>query len=463
MSKRVQDITPGSRRSIRDIPVEHRAAMTATMPNKRIRTAVREEEEEEVREAKERDKPVQIRRMPMTPPPRAKKKKRRGFGLLISLLIIVLIAGVAYGASIYMAHASFTLIPKTIPVAVNGVYVGKNPASGTAVSYELTPFSRTVSEIVPASEGASVSVKAQGKMILYNTYSIQSQSLVAGTRVANETGKIYRLASSAVIPGYTRSSAGTITPGNITVTVVADQAGDTYNVSRTASGGDYKIVAYQGTARAGGFYGRLSTDIAGGFIGKRKTVSPAVLSSTTATLQSRLRADLIAEAQKNVPEGRVFYDTGYILVFGTPVVGGTEPNTAAISAEGTLYAITFDRQELAAALGGETAISSFRSLPYSTVGMDELSFTLNNEKDFAPNRGLANTLIFKLEGNFKLSGEIPTEELKAKLAGISLSESTDVLREYSPVIAEGSRGELIPPWASRIPADTSKISITIDE
>ena len=46
---------------------------------------------------------------------------------------------------------------------------------------------------------------------------------------------------------------------------------------------DFSIVAYKGTPRYTTMYARIAGDITGGFVGKKKTVNPGTLASTTAT------------------------------------------------------------------------------------------------------------------------------------------------------------------------------------
>ena len=57
-------------------------------------------------------------------------------------------------------------------------------------------------EIVEATAEKEVSQKASGKIIIYNNYSTVSQRLINNTRFEANSGKIYRINSSIVVPGY---------------------------------------------------------------------------------------------------------------------------------------------------------------------------------------------------------------------------------------------------------------------
>jgi hypothetical protein len=63
-----------------------------------------------------------------------------------------------------------------------------------------------------------------------------------------------------------------------------------------------------------------------------------------------------------------------------------------------------------------------------------------------------------------LKGVVPAEELKHKLAGLSLSDTRAVFASYNPVIdITKSFGELFPSWTSSVPKDEKRISLIIKD
>jgi hypothetical protein len=366
----------------------------------------------------------------------------------------------SFALSGHFATASFTIVPKSVPVTVNGVYV--IPATATAASplaYGIMTIIGNASTTVPATLGKNIQTKAAGSVTLYNAYSSQSQKLVAGTRLADDSGLIYRLTSTTVIPGYT-SSAGNIIPGSIAASIVADQPGTNYDISSSDPLSDFKVVAYKGTPKYAGFYARLTSNIIGGWNGARTTVAPNTLASTTADLSATLSASLRAKAVQSVPSGSITYPGAYAQSFTAPTVASVGSNSANIAITGTLYSLIFKISDLASMLASSSSTDLFGSSPYDTPGLDTLSFSIANPNTFSAAK--KTSLVAKISGSFKLVGSVPVSELKKALAGASLADTENILKKYASVIdIQDSFGDMAPPWVSRVPSDVSRITINV--
>lgn len=386
------------------------------------------------------------------------RKRRRWPWAVVGVVAAAAAAG--YASSAYFSRATFDIVPVIIPVSTNTTVVASKSAASSTIAYETARFDASASASVPAINGPYVSTKATGTVTVYNAYSGQSQRLIAGTRLSNDSGLVYRLTGSVVVPGYT-TPKGSIIPGAVSTTIVADQPGPDYNISKSDSLSDFRIVAYKGTPKYQGFYARLASDFTGGFTGNRKTVNPSVLASTTANLKAAIAAELLAKAKAAVPAGYVMYDKGYTLSFPAPSVNGTTADTATVTLSGTLYGVMFKETDLVKKLAPD-ATAKFDGSAYTTPGLASLSFTIANQSDFSPARG--STLIARLKGDFALVGTVPTEELKRKVAGLRLSETKKVLEFYGAVIdVTKSSGELFPSWASSVPTDQNRITVVIND
>lgn len=450
MPRRVEDIVPGDHRSIRDIPIG--LAQPSRHPSSRESTSAHSHHHKD-----EREIPIhKISLAPVMPPaPRRRKPSKFKRFAVIMVGIVVVLAGAAFLASQSFARATFTIVPRTIPITINKVYVASATTTDSTAGYETITVSLSASTTVPSSPGPAVSLKARGDVTLYNAYQSQPMRLVAGTRLANGSGKIYRLTSSVVIPGYTISS-GTTVPGKVGATIVADQAGETYNMYRTDSADDLEIVAYKGTAKYGKVYARTVSDISGGFVGKRSIVSQSVMASTSAILEKQLSSSLQSELIRKVPGDRIMYDTGRITSFTSPSVDGGG-SSSSVSIRGTMIGVVFNKSDLVKNLAGEREIGSFGHFTYDVSGLPELNVRLANPKDLSSQKKSA--LIFNIQGNLKLIGSVPIDELKRKLSGITLADTADVIKSYSQVIETGT-GEINPPW-SKVPSDPGRISVVI--
>jgi hypothetical protein len=466
MPRRVEDIVRSDRRSIRDIPQEKSSASEK-------RSAKFERPKEPVKEEKPREvslhklkvtAPIHVGNAGKAPVNHAKRKAVRAkiWWAAATFVVVTVVIITGYIASIYFSRATFTIAAVTMPVPVDTTIVATATSSAGYLSYKTITVNGNAQVAVPATTGIFSAAKAKGSITIYDSYSKDPQRLNAGTRLSSDsTGLIYRLTGSVVVPGYKTSPTGTIIPGSLTVPVIADQNGDEYNISKS-EGTTFKVVGYLGTPRYGSFMGKIATNITGGFSGQKKTVDKTLLASTTESLQAALTTELLAKAKSLVPDGYIMYDSAYKASFPPVALSGTSTNSATVIQKGTLYGIVFSRNDLTVKLAGAEKVNSFNTFPYRAPGLESLSFTITNSKDFSP--ATQNTLIAKVKGDMTLIGIVPVDVLKHKLAGLPLGETSAVLKSYSPVIdVAKSTGELFPSWSMSVPKDESRISVVVKQ
>ena len=471
MPRKVQDIIPAERRTIREVKPAPRVQKTTRTKKRvtevdgvedvpiRIDNRIDDNEKEKVIESIRLSKAeMPERRMPITPPIGEFEQKRRNIWKwpIITLVAVLAVGLVGYFGSTYYSQATFTVTPKVIPVSVNSTYVAQ--PTGNDLVYQVVSIKRSATTTVSASNGPVTNTKATGKVTFYNTYSSQSIRLIAGTRLSGTNGLMYRLSSSIVIPGYTKPS-GTIIPGKISANISADQAGQQFNIADIDQNGEFKIVAYSGSPKYSAVYAKAVTAIAGGFSGVKKVISPQTMASTTAKLKSDLTNTLMKEVESKIPEGYIVYDKNFTTSFSSPIIGGGDTKTASVSIDGTINAIAMPKSKLIETFAGSQTVALFSPFMYTSPGLENIDVTITNIKDFSPTKKGA--LVLKAKGEFKIVGSIPIEDLKSKLAGVSLSKSEEIFKSYSAVIESGS-GELAPPWAN-IPTDLNKIKVVVEE
>lgn len=478
MPRKVEDIIPKEKRTIREVTSPTRSAISATANTtaKKKKKVIELDGEEQVpihlgeidnridsktkarveeqMEGSKVDFPV--RRMPITPPASEyeTKKKKIWKWPVITIVAVVIVGVIGYFGSAYYSQATFTVAPKVVPVTINSTYVAQ--PSGNGLVYEVISVKSSATTTVSATNGPQTNTKATGKVTFYNSYSTQSIRLIAGTRVS-KGDLVYRLTSSIVVPGYTKSGS-TVVPGKISVNISADQPGQQYNIA-DISQVELKIVAYAGSPKYSSVIAKPVTPIVGGFSGVKKVISPSALATTTTALKNQITESLVRDAKAMIPSGYVMYDKNYITTFSAPVIGGTDPKLASVSLEGTIYAIAMPKTKLVETFAGTQTVALFGPFTYNSPGLEDLDVTITNIKDFSPSKKGA--LVIKAKGDMKIVGIIPVEELKKKLSGLSLSATQDIFKSYSAVIESGS-GELAPPWAN-IPTDLNKIKVIVEE
>jgi hypothetical protein len=466
MPRRVQDIVPNERRSIRDISLDDK-------PRKKTR---KEKEPEEISSVDEVDnsvatindeeiseREIHLRKITIDTAPARKTRERNGEKrrpnvFIISASVILIIAVIGYFASSFYTKATFTITPKIIPVNINGDYVVRHAPSADTLSYELISVTDTQTLSVPASNIPQSSTKAKGKITVYNTFSSQPQRLIAGTRLASSKGYIYKTQSSVIIPGQIVTN-GKSTPGKISVLVTADQPGQIYNISKNSSDTRLKIVAYKGSPKYDTIYADVTADISGGADSDKKIVDSKTLASSTAILQGKLVDMLTEKIQNSVPEGYIFFNTLKQTNYSSPSISNaTSSSVALLSIQGTMSGVIMKKRDLITKLAGSKTVASFDNFEFDAVGLDKLAVNVANTKDFSATN--KNTLIIHAKGDLKLVGIVPIDEIKSKLAGSSLSQTLSIFKPYGAVVDKAS-GELVPPW-SRVPSNPDKITINVE-
>lgn len=116
-----------------------------------------------------------------------------------------------------------------------------------------------ISESYPTTGKKRIVSKASGKVTIYNEYSSSDQKIVATTRFLSKDGHMFRIEENVTIPGFTRVE-GKDVPGEVTVDVVADKAGEGFNIGPTS----FTIPGYQGGMKYSTIYGRSGEAMAGG-------------------------------------------------------------------------------------------------------------------------------------------------------------------------------------------------------
>lgn len=433
--KIVQDIVPAERKSIRNIPIEHEI----DLPIKKIRKKVTklEKEIEEISEPKVSEKRTS-----------KKENKSKTKYILSFIVVFICIAVIGLALSLSYSKATVTITPKVLNFNINGTFTAKKSAINDELGYDMITVSDEVHEEVSATSGPSILTKAKGTVIIYNNYSATSQILVAGTRLSNANGLIYRTTTTVSIPGKKT------TPGSASVAIIADQAGADYNINVTDLKGDFKLIGYKGTSKYDGFYARLKTNITGGFLGTKMIINPDIQKSTILSLQNLLKDKVIAKLKSSVPTGYMLYDSAISVEFATSAPTMNNTNKADIAVKAVAYGAIFKIDSLIKYIAGNE-IKKFPSDTYNIKGPKELDFKVSNIKDFSAKKG--NPLIFTLRGPISVIGTLSENKLKNDLIGIKLKDSGLVFSKYPSI---GNAYALITPfWMRSFPNSIDNIII----
>ncbi len=153
-------------------------------------------------------------------------------------------------------------------------------ATGT-LSYTVQTSELEDSEVVPSQGTTHAETKASGSITVYNEYSDASVKLIKNTRFQTPDGLVFRTPAEVVVPGKKGSA-----PGQVNVMVVADAAGEKYNIAPVSR------FTLPGLASSPGMYAKVyaksTASFSGGFVGDQPAVAPGALETALSAVRARL-------------------------------------------------------------------------------------------------------------------------------------------------------------------------------
>jgi hypothetical protein len=111
--------------------------------------------------------------------------------------------------------------------------INKIDAVSDKIPSEKIDITNEESGDYPATGKKHITEKATGKITIYNECSTGPQTLVANTRFLSKEGKIFRIKKSVTMSGFTKPE-DKIIPGSAIAEVVAEEPGESYNISKTS-------------------------------------------------------------------------------------------------------------------------------------------------------------------------------------------------------------------------------------
>jgi hypothetical protein len=320
-------------------------------------------------------------------------------------------------------------------------------ATGT-LTYTVQTFDEQASDVVASKGTQHAERKASGSVTIVNEYSKDPVKLVKTTRFQTPDGLLFRAPEDITVPGMQGTS-----PGTITVTIVADAAGDKYNVGPTAR---FSLPGLKGGAMYDKVYARSTAAFSGGFSGDEPAVEDAVKSSTLAALKARLQDKVLADIKAKADIGAMFPSLAYVVFEDVPPAPeGT--NQVRISQKIHVQVPVLPTQAFNRLLAG-TVSSDTESATLSLVPGD--GYTANIQSSSSTSYG-STPVTFSLSGNAKLIWQVDADALAQALSGKDQSAFQTVVNGF-PSIQE-AKARVEPFWSHAFPNDASKIKIIVKD
>lgn len=409
-----------------------------------------------------RVRPVPLEETPLTnegempqapsfyPPPPRRPLPKRGLVWGVGAILIVFIL---IGLSGLVTRATINITPRQASLPVSGSFEASQTPGSAAIEFGLMRTSDREQKTVVATGVEQRSDKAKGLITIYNNYDDKVQKLIANTRFETADGKIFRIEAPVSVPGATTKD-GVKTPGQITVSVVADKPGAEYNIGPS----EFTIPGFKGDPRFTAFSGRSSSPMSGGFVGEARTVSPTDKAKVRAELQELIRSRIVEKAKNEIPETALLFTDSVQVAFteSLPIAATSSKDSVILVEEGTLTAIVFDNKKLASGLAAKL-LPGYNGEEIRLANPEELKFSFSNK---SATGSIPDKISFNLEGTAKLVWDFDQASLIEKLRSVTPAEYPNIFALYPGI--EKASVSFFPPWSRGIPESDGRVKVVLD-
>jgi hypothetical protein len=369
-------------------------------------------------------------------------KPRWGMVSMWFLAIIILIGGFIFASSFFHSARVDIKIKEAISEVDTSVNMVRKDDTGV-LPFEIVSLSKEVSESVPAKGEKQVSVKATGRIIIYNK-NTTSQKLLAQTRLETPSGKIYKLTSTVTVAGAKKT-----VPGSLEVTATADAPGAEYNSDLV----DLAFVGFKGTAKYETVYARSKTPFTGGILGTIKVAENEDLIKAQDSIKNSLTKQLISGAGQQIPNSFVLLPDVYSIHYSSSTQV-TKDDVLSLKQKADFVGVLVDVKKISMFLA-KKSIPGYSGEDITVSNLSDLSF------EFASSSNALNvntdSITLNIKGKPHFIYGYDAEKLRGDLAGISRESFATVIATYGAI--EKGDSKILPFWRSKFPTDTSKITI----
>ncbi len=292
--------------------------------------------------------------------------------------------------------------------------------------------------------------KARGVVIIRNYYSDKPQPLVKTTRVLSQSGKLFRLTKSVIVPGKKGEE-----PGEIAVPVEADKPGQEYNIGPET----FTIEGFKGGPKYEKFKVEAKGPMTGGVTSSEHKVVAAVsksdLDKARKITLEELDKELKEEIQKRIGSDKAFLESAVekeVVASESSHLQDSITDSFTYTVTYKLKLITFFRRDLE-----KLAKYLVEKKLGPLFAVDEQSIKFQLKRGIADFNKKTMTAYADLQarGWFKIN----EEELKNKLINKNLSELKAVLGEKNGI--KKASINLAPSWVSHSPKQPEKIQLEV--
>lgn len=377
------------------------------------------------------------------------RKRGRSF-LLWGIACLAVVALVGAGILAFR-NTTVTVTPRVTAISFTpGASITAVRTEGTdmtegVLSYSTQTITVEDTATVKSSGTEHAEEKASGQITVYNAYAATPVKLLKNTRFETPQGLVFRAPAAVVVPGKT--SRG---PGSVTITVIADQVGEAYNVGPTAK---FTLPGLKGSKEYEGVYASSAVAMTGGFSGDRASIAPADLQATESDLRTRLQKAMQEKVATLTNDSSFVVADVSRVEYSQGVQTPGEKGLVTIREKATLDVAVFPSHAFATATARAAGID---------VGDAQTIFAANPDFLATPNgktTATSSVLTLSIAGSGRIHWGVDGNALAAALAGKDKAAFQTIIKNFLGI--DKATANVMPPWASKFPADASKITVRV--
>lgn len=390
-----------------------------------------------------------------------KKRTKRRFlklpkrvGSVLVFLVGILI--VIFLCFYFLTSADLTIITQKTtwenqsPVLASKI-ISENDTANFKIPAQYMKLNRLLNQTFSTTGVKDVSVKSSGKIKIYNAYSSSPQALIVNTRFLSPDGKIFRITKAVTVPGA-KIENGAIIPSSIEVAVVADQAGEQYNISPCK----FSIPGFKGSVKYEKFYGQSESAMSGGYIGEAKVASQADLDKARAELLQLAKVSLDEELLSKLPEGFKILDDAKVFTVDKTTYSlkaGDKADSFQSDMSVSLKVLVFEESDVKDLF---TQVAQNAQAELLAKELYSVDFQYGVPRvDFE--KGM---LSFPVNAKLVFRERIKTDSFKDDLTGMSKNKLEEYLKNIEGV--EDTTCSITPGFIQFLPIRSSNIKISLD-
>ena len=386
-------------------------------------------------------------------------RARRSFSKRSLLIVAFSLIGMLFAGGValwWLPRASVVLTFQRAAVSVDlSVEVSTSTVVVTQqgdvilVPGELFRVTQNIEHAFPAQATRTIDRKATGKLRVFNAFSSSDQILIATTRFRSPEGKTFRLDRRTVVPGA-RIEDGNIIPSSIIVSVIADEAGEGFNLSSSEG---WTIPGFEGTPKFSGFYATLEEPTQGGFMGSEADPTDQEIQGArdemARLLNESTRRELSFLSQEDlvVLDDAERFSLGQVSVISDP----DDSRQFRVFAEGERLQLVFRESDVMgiAIIQASSSLPAEFSVETATLVYEDVSARLQS-----------GAMTFRAKGEIRFVPRFDREAFQNRILGKDEAELRGIV--FGLLGVERANITLWPFWVDRVPQNTYRVKVEVE-